>query len=250
MKVPLVACAASVAVMSVVPVEAWPEPQHRERAAAGVTLVIEIRWLDRSPGPDERSLFERAARAWSCRLRAYSLKDREPVVGPLTLTQAGYYLRDGRRVPLTRYVEIDEHMRVDDVDGPSHPRGRRMVGAGIDRAAPRVGGRRDGRIPAVARGGAPFPPRTRGPWHHHPRDWARARARDGAGLPRARARRSRRTLVLRRSARGCRARRSRSIGARTHRALPLSDVLSRLRGRGAGRARLGDDARFGIRGYG
>ena len=117
MKVPLVACAASVAVMSVVPVEAWPEPQHRERAAAGVTLVIEIRWLDRSPGPDERSLFERAARAWSCRLRAYSLVDREPVVGPLTLTQAGYYLRDGRRVPLTRYVEIDEHMRVDDVEG-------------------------------------------------------------------------------------------------------------------------------------
>ena len=78
MKVPLVACAASVAVMSVVPVEAWPEPQHRERAAAGVTLVIEIRWLDRSPGPEERSLFERAARAWSCRLRAYSLEDREP----------------------------------------------------------------------------------------------------------------------------------------------------------------------------
>lgn len=112
MKVPIVACAASVAMMSSPSAEA-PGP---EQGLAGATLRIEIRWLHRRPDAEERSLFERAARAWSCRLRAYPVLDRG-LVGPLTLTQAGYYRREGRRVPLTRYVEIGADVRVDDVEG-------------------------------------------------------------------------------------------------------------------------------------
>ena len=43
--------------------------------------------------------------------------EREVPVGPITLTQAGYYMRDGRRVRLTRYIEIDEGVILDDLDG-------------------------------------------------------------------------------------------------------------------------------------
>ena len=134
MRVSPVACAVSVAAMSVVSGAAWPEsrlcPQGEavvpERAArcdgglmqgAGARLAIEVRWLHRVPGARERGLFERAARAWSRRLRAYTVADRPRLVGPVTLRQAGYYLRDGHRVLHTRYVEIDADTRVDDVEG-------------------------------------------------------------------------------------------------------------------------------------
>ena len=81
------------------------------------TLAIEVRWLHRSPGLEERLLFQRAAAAWSCGLAAYTVADMPSLVGPVTLAQTGSYLRDGHRVPLTRYIEIDEDIRVDDVDG-------------------------------------------------------------------------------------------------------------------------------------
>ena len=80
-------------------------------------LVIEVRWLHRTPGPEERAVFDRAARAWSCGLRPYAIEDRRSFGRPLTLTQAGHYLRDGRRVPYTRYVEVPDDMPVDDVGG-------------------------------------------------------------------------------------------------------------------------------------
>lgn len=126
MRIPLIACAVAVSAMSVVSCAARPDPEFRPGGeAAGLgrvpgcdqILAIQVRWLHRTPGPEERAVFQQAAQAWSSRLRAYPVEERPPLVGPLTLVQAGYYVRDGYRVPLTQYVEIDADVPVDDVDG-------------------------------------------------------------------------------------------------------------------------------------
>ena len=55
--------------------------------------------------------------AWARRIRAFAAERNPSLRGPLTLTQAGYYLRDGHRIPLTRYIEIDHDVRFETITG-------------------------------------------------------------------------------------------------------------------------------------
>ena len=93
-----------------------PDPGAHSHDAAPETLNVQFHWLDRSPSAEERAVMERAGRSWASRIRAYPIEYRSSIVGPLTLTQAGYYLYDGHRVPYTRYVEIDHGVRIDPAD--------------------------------------------------------------------------------------------------------------------------------------
>ena len=93
-----------------------PDPGAHSHDAAPETLNVQFHWLDRSPSAEERAVMERAGRSWASRIRAYPIEYRSAIVGPLTLTQAGYYLHDGHRVPYTRYVEIDHGVRIDPAD--------------------------------------------------------------------------------------------------------------------------------------
>ena len=68
-----------------------PDPGAHSQAAAPETLNIQFQWLDRSPSAEERAVMERAGRGWASRIRAYPIEYRSAIVGPLTLTQAGYY---------------------------------------------------------------------------------------------------------------------------------------------------------------
>ena len=126
---------------------------------------------------------------------------------------------------------------------------QRPVPAGFPDAPCGAGADRRCAVWLEARGGAPVRPRTRRPSHHDSPDRARARARDGAGLPCARARgsRPRWTLVLHGRAHGCYARQSRAVGTRAYGTLPERHELPKLRGRGAVRARLSDVEGLGIR---
>ena len=114
MRIPSTVCA--LATMTLLCGPAWGGPAHSSTDPAD-TLNIEFHWLDRDPTPEERAVMERAGKSWSRRIRAYPDADRPSLRGPLTLTQAGYYLRDGHRIQLTRYIEIGRDVRFDRIDG-------------------------------------------------------------------------------------------------------------------------------------
>ena len=96
MRLPSPVCA--LATMTLLCGPAWGGPAHSSTdPAVPDTLNIEFHWLDRDPTPEERAVMERAGKSWSRRIRAYPDADRPSLRGPLTLTQAGYYLREGHR---------------------------------------------------------------------------------------------------------------------------------------------------------
>ena len=116
MRIPSAVCA--LATMTLLCGPAWGGPAHSSTdPAVPDTLNIEFHWLDRDPTPEERAVMERAGKSWSRRIRAYPGADLPSFHGPVTLTQSGYYLRDGHRIQLTRYIEIGRDVRFDHIDG-------------------------------------------------------------------------------------------------------------------------------------
>ena len=60
---------------------------------------------------------ERAGRSWSRRIRAFATEEPPSFHGPITLTHAGYYVRDGQRVPVAPFIEIDHDVELESIIG-------------------------------------------------------------------------------------------------------------------------------------